>query len=253
MTLFDQQFSIKIKNVQLLSMEPSSVNVAARANNSLALRLSGSADFTIGNTRVHSGTNDVFFMPSNCSYYAKYTEKNEIISIIFESDLRVGMENFTAENLQKVSLLFQKIYDIWQEKEEGYYFSAVSLLCEIIKELSVQQTRGVKNQTTEAFERAVAYIEEHMLSPDFSVEDAVSVACVSNTYFRKLFVAKYGVTPIEYVVTQRLAYAETLLSTGEYSVGQVAEMSGFHDAKYFSRAIKKAYGVPPSRLYRHMP
>jgi AraC-like DNA-binding protein len=50
----------------------------------------------------------------------------------------------------------------------------------------------------------------------------------------------------------RLSYAEKLLSRGRYSVLEVAEMSGFSDVKYFSRVMKREYGVPPSELYKHI-
>ena len=33
---------------------------------------------------------------------------------------------------------------------------------------------------------------------------------------------------------------------------EAAEKSGFCDAKYFSRVVKEAYGVSPSKLYNHI-
>jgi AraC-like DNA-binding protein len=59
-------------------------------------------------------------------------------------------------------------------------------------------------------------------------------------------------TPTKYLVSKRLIHAEKLLSTGKYSIKEVAEMSGFCDVKYFSRVVKKEYGVPPSKLYCHI-
>ena len=49
-----------------------------------------------------------------------------------------------------------------------------------------------------------------------------------------------------------LIYAKTLLSSGEYSIAEISEKSGFKDVKYFSRVVKKEYGVPPSKLYRRI-
>ena len=39
---------------------------------------------------------------------------------------------------------------------------------------------------------------------------------------------------------------------GYITVKEVAEKSGFCDVKYFSRLVKKEYGVPPSKLYHHI-
>jgi AraC-like DNA-binding protein len=95
-------------------------------------------------------------------------------------------------------------------------------------------------------------MNENYTNSDFSVDDLVHRSHMSNTYFRKLFLSKYGKTPVKYILSMRLSYAEKLLSHGRYSVLEVAEMSGFSDVKYFSRVMKREYGVPPSELYKHI-
>ena len=77
----------------------------------------------------------------------------------------------------------------------------------------------------------------------------VAKAHMSGTYFRRLFLNRFNMTPNKYLISKRLIYAEKLLSSGKYSIKEVAEMSGFCDVKYFSRVVKKEYGVPPSKLY----
>lgn len=144
------------------------------------------------------------------------------------------------------------MYDIWSEKAEGYYYMALSTLCEILESISVQQASGLYAETRTAFEAAVAYMENNYMASNFSIRKMIATAYMSNTYFRKLFYSKFGVTPAKYLTSKRLVYAEKLLSTGKYSIKEVAEMSGFGDAKYFSRVVKSNYGVPPSKLYRHI-
>jgi AraC-like DNA-binding protein len=64
---------------------------------------------------------------------------------------------------------------------------------------------------------------------------------------RKLFNSVYGQSPIEYMRSVRIEYAKELLTSGEYSVTQVASLSGFNDAAYFSREFKKYFSVAPSK------
>ena len=104
-------------------------------------------------------------------------------------------------------------------------------------------------ETTKAFHDAIEYMEKNYTSVECTVEEIVAKARMSNTYFRKLFLRKFNMNPIKYLISKRLIYAEKLLSTGKYSIKEVAEMSGFCDVKYFSRVVKKEYGVPPSKLY----
>lgn len=128
----------------------------------------------------------------------------------------------------------------------------MSVMCEISENISLQQAPSFKNETFTAFENAVEYMENNYTSADFSANKMVERAYMSNTYFRKLFCARFNMTPVRYLMTKRLVFAEKLLSSGKYSVKEVAEKSGFCDVKYFSRVIKKEYGVPPSELYRNI-
>lgn len=252
MSVLNENISIKIRDVQYMQWDVSSVRVAARPYHALVFRISGRASFSHENTTVSTDVGDVFYMPADYEYYAEYREKNEILVIHFESDLISQMENYHLKNSRNISLLFYKLYDIWDEKEDGYYYSALAVMCEIIKNISSQQTPCYKSKTAEAFENAVDYMENNYTSGEFSVKEMIAQSYMSNTYFRRLFIDKFGVTPAKYVVSKRLIYAEKLLSSGVYTIKEAAEMSGFCDVKYFSRVVKKEYGVPPSHLYRHI-
>ncbi len=252
MSLLNENISLKIKDVQYMSWNVSTVTVAPRPQHALVFRLCGSALFLHGNIQQKTNSGDVFYMPANYSYKADYTEKNEIIVIHFDSDLISHMENFSLTNSHVVSVMFQKIYDIWTKKEDGYYYAALSQMCKILQNISSQQTPSFGSETLTAFENAVEYMENNYTSSEFSVQQMVAKAFISNTYFRKMFCARFGMTPVKYLMSKRLIYAEKLLSTGKYSIKEAAEKSGFCDAKYFSRVVKEAYGVSPSKLYNHI-
>lgn len=251
MSVINENISIKISEVQFMSWDVASVSVAARPYHALAFRLSGSASFSHGNLNSDTNTGDVFYMPANYSYKATYLEKNEILVIHFKSDLTSKMENYQLKNPNIISKLFRRIYDIWSKKENGYYYSALSVMCEILENISVQQS-SLSDKTIEAFENAIEYMERNYTSDEFSINKMVEKSYMSNTYFRKLFCARFGMTPARYLITKRLIHAEKLLLTGKYSIKEVAEMSGFCDVKYFSRVVKKEYGVSPSKLYCHI-
>lgn len=235
-----------------MSLNVAAIGVAARPYHALAFRLCGSASFSHDGFCAATNPGDVFYMPANYSYEAKYKEKNEILVIHFESDLISKMENFQLSSSHIISSRFHKLYDIWNKKADGYYYQALSIMCEILEGISAQQATGFRSETVKAFENAVEYMENNYTSNEFSINKTVERAYMSNTYFRKLFYTKFGMTPARYLTTRRLIYAEKLLSTGKYSIKEVAEKSGFCDAKYFSRLVKKEYGVPPSMLYRHI-
>lgn len=251
MSVFNENISIKLKEVGHMVWDVSAVSVAPRPHHALVFRLSGSACFTHDTLQAVTNCHDVFYMPADYAYDAVYPEENEILVVHFESDLTAEMENYPLQNPHLIAALFQRLYEIWQRKEEGYYYSALSVLCEILANISVQQAPSFPAETQKAFEQAVSYLENHYTSAELTIEQLAAKANMSNTYFRKIFFARYGMTPLKYLISKRLVHAEKLLSTGKYTICQVAEQSGFSDVKYFSRVIKKEYGVPPSGLYSH--
>ena len=67
---------------------------------------------------------------------------------------------------------------------------------------------------------------------------------------RKSFEKRYGVSPLKYLKLVRLENARSLLESGLYSVCEAAELSGFTDAKYFSREFSRHYGKSPSSFIK---
>lgn len=251
MSVLNGNISIKIKEVQLMSWGVSSVSVVARPYHALAFRLRGRASFSDSNLNLDTKQGDVFYMPAHQAYSAVYQEENEILVIHFESDSDSEMENYELNNYHTVSALFRKINDIWSKKANGYYYEALSVFCEILRSIEIQQNYSIDNETMKAFEKAVECMEEGYISSAFSVNKMVEEAHMSGTYFRKLFLKRFNTTPTEYLKEKRLLHAERLLSTGRCSVKEAAELSGFNDVKYFCRVVKKEYGVPPSKLFKH--
>lgn len=66
------------------------------------------------------------------------------------------------------------------------------------------------------------------------------------TYFSELFKAKMGVTFVQYVSDARMAQAVRLLEDTALSLWDIAELTGFANASYFSSKFKKQYGLSPS-------
>lgn len=252
MSIANEIISIKIREVGVMHFENVSFKVAERPYHSLALRINGDAYFSYDNTRTSSHAGNVFYMPSGCRYNAEYKNKNTILFIHFDSDSTSAPEDFTLPNPEVISELFYKIHKIWNQKEDGYYYKSLAVMCEIFQNISHITACATEKCMADAFEYAVDILENNYLSSDISIDKIVEISHMSNTYFRKLFLKKFGTTPKKYLISKRLIHAESLLACGTYSIKEVAELSGFSDEKYFSRTVKAAYGVPPSNLFRNI-
>ena len=73
---------------------------------------------------------------------------------------------------------------------------------------------------------------------------------VSERHLRRIFARHHGVSPVQYLQTQRLLLAKRLLTDSTLSMAQVARSSGFHSLRRFNAAFSRAYRLTPGTLRR---
>ena len=66
-------------------------------------------------------------------------------------------------------------------------------------------------------------------------------------FYRRLFLAAFGVSPKEYVIQKRIEYAKYLLLSGDFSVSEVAIITGYSEPCHFSREFSKRVGISPKQ------
>jgi AraC family transcriptional regulator of adaptative response / DNA-3-methyladenine glycosylase II len=83
-----------------------------------------------------------------------------------------------------------------------------------------------------------------------SVEQLAQRLGVSDRHLRRLFEARLGVSPLQYLQTRRLLTAKQLLADTDLPVTQVALVSGFASVRRFNAAFAQHYGLSPGQLRR---
>lgn len=94
------------------------------------------------------------------------------------------------------------------------------------------------------------YVETHMSEPTFSIDALCADMNMSRTSFYNKLKALTGQAPNDYIRLIRLKKATEFLKEGRYSITEIADMTGFNDAKYFREVFKKHYNVSPSQYYK---
>ena len=80
-----------------------------------------------------------------------------------------------------------------------------------------------------------------------TLKDMADIVHLHPNYFIQYFKRYFPISPMQYVNTIRLEKATQLfVSQPDLSIEQVAYLMGFKDYRYFGRAFKKRYGMPPS-------
>jgi len=120
------------------------------------------------------------------------------------------------------------------------YRRAVSPRC---RQPEHTQSRG-PSAAVPGLTKALEFIHEHLDRPIY-VRDIAKACGYSEPHLRRLFREHLGMSPGEYLKTQRIEVAKQLLRTGRFTVCEVAEKVGFSDPYYFSRTFKSVVYVSP--------
>ena len=95
--------------------------------------------------------------------------------------------------------------------------------------------------------RAVEYIQDQ-LDTDLTVSGIAQAVRMSPDHFTRVFKESTGQSPYQYVVDARVKKARELLTTGNFTISEVARQVGFADQSHLTRHFKRVFGLPPKRL-----
>lgn len=213
----------------------------------------GECTSTYKGKTVKNSPGTVQFLPKDTvgnKHYIDFISQYNCITFYFDSDVPLSEEMMTYDftNNSKIKAIFERALQIWGRGETGYYHHAVSLFYSVLYEIEKNYFSGYMDSGAERrIEPAVEYIHKHYCDRDFSYESLPTLCGLKYSYFFRLFVKRFGVSPSQYVKKLKIEKACQLLWINKFSVTQIAEMLGYSDVYYFSRQFKEHMGVAPSQ------
>lgn len=148
----------------------------------------------------------------------------------------------------EVLALFEELLDVM---EHGYAAARLLYACQILTHLiglmiwvSHRSSKGTLN-TTQRIAQSIAYMKQH-LDQSTSVASFAALANLSESHYRSLFKNQTGYAPMDYFIRLRIHKACQVLDTTNMSVKEVAGLTGFQDALYFSRIFRIVVGLSPA-------
>lgn len=167
--------------------------------------------------------------------------------------------------------------NVWKLDHENYFFynnvELASTINKLIKEcmgnsltkdaiadLTLQELiiRIIQTQTVKKFDNAlplesnnpslptIEYIRSN-IRETIHLKELSDKACMSTTSFYRYFKRELGMSPIEYILNEKIKYAKKLLSNPNIQVNEVSYATGFEDCNYFIRLFKKYEGITPKQ------
>lgn len=219
-------------------------------SNELILHISGKSQVKFNGKTLNCESGTIRFLPKgeNKEYIVEREEYGECFDVFFDTDVPISDEAFVlnTKNSIKLEHLFKKLFSVWVSKNDGYYFESMSLLYKIFAE--IQKENYIPQKQYDAIKPAIIYINENFLTKRISVSELSALCGISESYLKKLFLKKFAVPPIKYIIQLKINYACDLLRSNLYSITQAAEICGYSDTHFFCRQFKTYMGITPTEF-----
>ncbi|QJW90513.1 AraC family transcriptional regulator [Spirosoma taeanense] len=170
---------------------------------------------------------------------------------------QLGTDDYLLQNDPEVSSLVDKLMRLFRENTPFRLFFIQNTLKELIVRLSQKQVRtGLLAQTrqsltTHRLAYVVAYIREN-LTRNLTIEELSEKACLSKSHFFRQFKNETGISPAQFILTERIRRAKAILSNPRKSITDACYESGFNSLTHFSNAFRSIERMCPRQFKRQL-
>lgn len=145
-------------------------------------------------------------------------------------DLIMEMNQYKEDNNDSAALFMQtSLLEIWKLFYENYFD---------------KNKLKKENSQLDLVDQMVNYIHSHY-QKDITVNDIAHAVNVSLSSCNHLFKQYMHISPNAYLIDYRLRNGKQLLEETYKNVTEIADLTGFHTASYFSESFKKQYQITP--------
>lgn len=219
---------------------------------------SGKAHFFIdGNEKIVTAGNIIVYVPDEPQEYIYYKEdKTDVYWVHFTGnnvdkildDYKIRIEN----NIQYVGTspdyqwLFSQIIQELQLCRPRYE-ELISLLLNnifILISRNMENNRKFSDTIEKEITFAMHYFKKNY-NKEININEYAESRGFSVCWFIRCFKQITGSTPLQYILNLRIANAQSLLESTDYSITEIASAVGYDNSLYFSRLFHKQVGMSP--------
>ena len=211
----------------------------------LSLCYKGQITYSHKGKKVVSNSDCVVFLPKGETYLVLREKTGDFPVINFDSRNFLCNSPISFPIFDKISLLkdFEQIKALLPF--ENNKAMIMSIFYNMIHKISVSESSEFNILLP-----AIKYIEQNISDASLNNNLLAQKCNISEVYFRKLFIKKYGTSPRQYIINARISKAKGLLSDGVLKVNSVAEKCGFTNPYHFCRLFKEKTGFTPTEFMK---
>lgn len=166
----------------------------------------------------------------------------------------VNTNNYHLQNNFEISSLVDKIIRLYRENNVLKSFFIHNSLEELIVRLMQTQARRVLIDQARNYmsNHRLAFVVEYIrnnLTKALAIDDLSNQACLSKSHFFRLFKNELGISPIQFILQERIRLAKQILGNPAKSITDACFESGFNSITHFSNAFRTVENISP-RQYK---
>lgn len=219
----------------------------------------GRIDTAHGEYEISSGMLLVIKKGSNLSVVSS---SDEPLEAVFVNAVGSGVEKlFGYFEINEVFIAEASVLDIFLEihdklgrmdkmNESDTYIDTLALL---FKMLSVAHRSAMfpsDGGEKSLAERVRGCIDANIYA-DISLDTIAESLGISKIHVIRVFKQKYGIPPMQYMMTRKIEIAKSLLRSTVMPISEIAELLKFSNAQHFSGTFKSAVGCTPNKYRKN--
>ena len=250
--MFYNMENLKIVSV-LYSLSSISRDYINRPYHGLVFKIDGESIYTFPSGSITLSKNQIIYLPQGEAFYNVKRvgeEESKYAVINFEAAIpNAAVKLFHPESPSEIQLIIDKLRREMLVESAAGQFECLSLFYKLLSFLHQDSNNHYFYlNKREQISPAIEFIKSSLFDPDLKISELHRLCDISDTYFRKIFISVFGVSPKKYILDKRLSHAKNILDSGEYTyIYEVAAAVGFEDPLYFSKCFKTKYGYYPSQ------
>jgi len=223
-----------------------------RPTHALIYKYEGETLYQSDRRTVVSNASRLIYLPKGSNYRWTCVRSGHCIIVEFDTDLNdCDIIALDVQSCEKVKSHLQRCEAELLQNSPHRHME----VCRMLYDLLLPLLRGdrdvgyIPQKKADKLRPAVEYMTTHS-AEKLSNEQLGALTGMSTVYFRKLFTAVYGTSPINYLSEIRIRKAKQILKSDFGSISEVATALGYCDVYHFSKAFKKSTGLSPMQYVK---
>ena len=222
-------------------------NPARATSHYVGLVSSGEGKLDVGGFISDISAGTLFFIPSGIDFSIKPTRALKYFYVCFHGRRADELiERFLINEANCVFDGYTELLPFWKNAQGRANDGTIDILCEAVLLYSLGHLKPAETRSNDVVSSIVAVTQKNFTDPNLSISSIADSLGYDAKYLSSVFKKKRGVAYTTYLRDLRIRRAIFLMEQGLVSVKNIASLSGFSDALYFSKVFAGVEGIPPS-------